>query len=142
MKLTASVVFVGSLLALGLVNCTAIPGNGTNGTGSPNYTSAPLLTLPQATPAVAPPGCALQPLTIQPASAWTANGGTINPVCTPAANPEEQSFVDVASGVELTAASNQELCCTCTARSRAFKLATMPIAGTRLLGTFTPRAAA
>jgi hypothetical protein len=131
MKLSA--VFVGSLLALGLVNCTVTPGNGPNGS---NYTSSPLLTLPQASPAVAPPGCALQPLAIQPASAWTPNGGSMNPVCAPAANPEEQSFVDVASGVELTAASNQEMCCTCTARSRVFKVGTTPVAGTRLMGTF------
>jgi hypothetical protein len=81
-----------------------------------------------------PPGYGQSGLALQPTSAWTQNAGTINAVCSPAANPREAAFVDVGSGVELSALSDQALCCTCTARSRSFQVPATPVAGARLQG--------
>ena len=74
-------------------------------------------------------------LPLQPASDWTANPGTVNPVCS-APNPQETGFTDLSSssGVDFSTASNQAQCCTCAARSRQFPVTTTPIAGTRLVG--------
>lgn len=108
----ASTLVPAALLAMGLVHCNLawLPSSQTQSTSQ-------------------------TPLPLQPQSAWTQNGGTINPACTPTPNPRETGFVDLGTGVELSAASDRVDCCTCTARSRAFSTATTPVAGTHLQGT-------
>ncbi len=73
-------------------------------------------------------------LPLLPETAWTANGGPIHPVCTPAPNPHEVHFTELASGVDLATASSTVDCCTCAARSRSFSIASMPTQGAHLHG--------
>jgi hypothetical protein len=127
--------FVGTVAAffcaVGLLHCT---NGGGGGSSSGADGGAPFLVLPTAT--VPASACAPTILPLQPATSWNQNAGTINSACTPQANPEELSFVDVVTGVELTAGSNTQSCCTCTARSKQFKLASTAVAGTNLEGVF------
>lgn len=125
--------------AANLLHCTA--GNGVGGGNGGGGAAPSFLSLPSgAAPQLA--DCTAQPLALQPSASWTANAGTINAECTdasgaPSPNPSEQQFDDVATGVELIATSHQEMCCTCTARTRSFKMAsTMNVQGTHLTGVF------
>jgi hypothetical protein len=74
-------------------------------------------------------------LQLQPESAWTANFGTINPVCAGGPNPRETAFTTVGSGVSMSAASNTADCCTCAARSHAIPVAKSSTLGAHLRGT-------
>jgi hypothetical protein len=139
-RLAGSLVLV-SFAALGLTRCNSSSGGGPGPGGSSSGGAA--LSVPSCPAPV--PGYTQMPLMVQPAASWTQNAGTLNPACTPSPNPVETGFFDLdggaeaaptASGVELTAASSQANCCTCTARSRAYPIGATQVSGTHLQGTF------